>query len=362
MAKRKFELTDKEVQELKVAYASCKDGPTQTRYLAVRLYGTGYPVTEVIEITGCSQRSLMDWCRIYRQRGIAGLVDKRAGGNAAKLNGEQIGRIETIVHCYTPAAYLGAEDSQGNGQFWTVPDVAKLVNDLYAITYKSSTSYRSLMKACGLSLKKPATQYKSRSETKVMAFEEWLEKKLIDTAQERPATVILAEDEASLYLQATLKVVWYPRGQTPLLLLDPSRQCTHFYGALNLSTGDEMAMRSSTMNAEVTVEFLQTLLDAHPGRDLLLFWDRAPWHRGQPIRDILDAHPRLEIVEFPAGAPDLNPQEHVWKDARNAVSHNHCLTKLEDLVNDFEDHLTSNTFPCSLLDKHAYPQLCARFI
>jgi hypothetical protein len=41
-------------------------------------------------------------------------------------------------------------------------------------------------------------------------------KNLIDTAQAAPDTVIVAADEASLYLQATLQVVWAPRGETPV--------------------------------------------------------------------------------------------------------------------------------------------------
>ena len=31
---------------------------------------------------------------------------------------------------------------------------------------------------------------------------------------------------------------------------------------------------------------------------------------------VLAANPRLEIVQFPVAAPELNPQEHVWKATR----------------------------------------------
>ena len=51
---------------------------------------------------------------------------------------------------------------------------------------------------------------------------------MIDIAQEAPDTVILAEDEASLYLQATTKVVWYPQGQTPMVKVDPGRGSLHY--------------------------------------------------------------------------------------------------------------------------------------
>lgn len=152
--------------------------------------------------------------------------------------------------------------------------------------------------------------------------------------------------------------MWAARGQTPLVKLHPGRQSTHFYGALNLLNGQEMAMRSPIMNAETSALFLQKILLAYPADPILLLWDRAPWHRGPRIEAVLEAHPRLEIMYLPAGAPDLNPQEQVWKATRKAVSHNHFTKKLDKLANDFEAHLTTTTFPCSLLEKHAYSYIC----
>jgi len=170
--------------------------------------------------------------------------------------------------------------------------------------------------------------------------------------------VILTSDEAALYLQATLQHVWAPVGQTPVVRADAGRKCTHFYGTLNLQTGEESVLRSEVMNAEVSALHLQQLLTLYPGVPILLFWDRAPWHKGAAVRSVLAANPRLEIVWFPAGSPELNPQEHVWKATREAVSHNHQYVKLPELADDFESHLKTTAFPCSLLDKHDYQALC----
>ena len=86
----------------------------------------------------------------------------------------------------------------------------------------------------------------------------------IDTAQSAPETVIVAGDEASLYLQATTMRVWHPCGQTPVIHVSPNRDSTHFYGALNVQTGQETVMRSPTMNGATTVLFLLMLLAAYP--------------------------------------------------------------------------------------------------
>ena len=115
--------------------------------------------------------------------------------------------------------------------------------------------------------------------------------------------MFLAEDEASLYLQATTAAVWAPRGQTPVVRLHAGREKVNFYGTLNLHTGQEIAMQSDVMNSAATAQHLEQILDALPGVPLLLLWDRAPWHRGQPIQDVLDAHPRLQIMWLSKHAP-----------------------------------------------------------
>lgn len=161
-----------------------------------------------------------------------------------------------------------------------------------------------------------------------------------------------------MYLQATTMYVWSPRGQTPIIRVDPSRSKAGFYGTLDLKTGHEVVTRSPVFNAEVSAQHLQQVLDAFPGRSILFFWDRAPWHHGEPIQRVLAANPRLEIIDYPVAAPELNPQEQVWKQTRRAVSHNHITPKLPKLADDFERHLLSNTFESSFLQRYGYNLVC----
>lgn len=177
MAKRRFQLTEEQVKELTQAYRGCRDGATRTRYQAVRLYGTGYPVEEVKEITGCSQTSLMDWCRIYRTQGPAGLVDKRRGGNRAKLKPAQLEELRIRLQQYTPADLFGSTAATADGQFWTVEDLQRAIEQWYGVCYQSRTSYYSLFDRCDFSRQRPAKAYKSRSEAKIAEFEEQFEKK-----------------------------------------------------------------------------------------------------------------------------------------------------------------------------------------
>jgi transposase len=180
-------------------------------------------------------------------------------------------------------------------------------------------------------------------------------------AQEAPNTVFLAGDEAGLYLQATTCYVWSPSGQTPIVRADPGRAKTNFYGALNLHSGQEVAMRSDLMNAEVSAQYLEMLLEANPDIPIILFWDRAPWHRGKPIDKVLEENPRLEILFFPTASPDLNPQEHVWKAVRREITHNHLEVRLPELADRFLNKLISGTFKVTFLDRYGSTAICPMF-
>jgi transposase len=176
MRKQTFQLSPEQINELQGAYQGCDAGITKTRYQAVRLYGQGYPTAEVMAITGCSRTSLLKWCRRYRRYGVTGLVDQRNGGNSAKLSASEVERLQGQLYQFKPNQVFGQGDYSGNGEFWTVSDLAQWLEREYAVRYQSKNSYRTVLQRCGLSRQRPAQHYQSRSETKVMAFEEALEK------------------------------------------------------------------------------------------------------------------------------------------------------------------------------------------
>ncbi len=176
MSRRRFQLTTEQVKELSNTYANCKDGPTRTRYQAVRLYGTGYLVEEVMSITGCSYTSLMEWCCAYRKEGSAALVDQRRGGNRARVTPSQVADLKGRLHLYTPGDLFGQTAATADGQFWTLPDLGRAMQQWYGVSYQSPSSYHRYLGLCGFSYQRPQRVYKSRSEAQVVEFEDQLEK------------------------------------------------------------------------------------------------------------------------------------------------------------------------------------------
>jgi transposase len=176
-----------------------------------------------------------------------------------------------------------------------------------------------------------------------------------DFLQQHPDGVILALDEMSLYFQATLTRVWAPVGQTPIVSVHPQRDCQHFYGALNLRTGRQIALPAPEQTSEMTANFVMVLLMSYT-QPLLLLLDRASWHFGDAMRRVLSSTDRVQVVHFPPACPDLNPQEHVWERARDVISHNHVYRRFDTLLDAFEAFLNETPFETNFMRKYA-PQV-----
>ncbi|MCZ7544176.1 MAG: transposase [Anaerolineae bacterium] len=120
---------------------------------------------------------------------------------------------------------------------------------------------------------------------------------MTDFLQDHPDGVVLALDEMSLYFQATLTRVWAPVGQTPIVAVHPQRDHVHFYGALNLCTGREIALPAPEATSALTANFLMQVLMLYP-QPIFLLLDRAPWHYGE-VSTLIAETDRLHVMHFP---------------------------------------------------------------
>lgn len=100
------------------------------------------------------------------------LVDKRIGGNSAKLSRLQIEDLSYRIRQYRPRDLFGPEA----GQYWTVPDLVRAIQKWSAVEYHSPSSYFRMFGLCEFSYQKVEKVYKPRSERKVLEFEEQTEK------------------------------------------------------------------------------------------------------------------------------------------------------------------------------------------
>lgn len=167
--------------------------------------------------------------------------------------------------------------------------------------------------------------------------------------------MVLVEDECRIQRESDLNSIWYPEGKYPEIKVEQKKEARCFYGVLDLKAKRCHLRDFSRMVSKNTVEVLRGLEKEYQGKKVLLVWDGAPWHRGE-VRKYL-AEPKkwnLWIEYFPAYHPDLNPQEHVWKEARRNVTHN-CELSFDDKLLKFWQFITQPKFKTNFLQKYMPP-------
>jgi len=132
-------------------------------------------------------------------------------------------------------------------------------------------------------------------------------------AQRSGATIAFA-DEAAFYLLPGVVRTWARVGRTPVLKT-PTRY-GHLSVASAITTCGRLVtqVRDSTFHGEAIVGFLKHLLREIPGK-VVLVWDGARIHHCAEVKAFLkaDAARRLRLVRLPAYAPELNPDEGIWR-------------------------------------------------
>lgn len=73
------------------------------------------------------------------------------------------------------------------------------------------------------------------------------------------------------------------------------------------------------INGELVVVFLRHLL-RHLRGHIILLWDGGTIHRKAVVQDYVCRCRRLHVYRFPAYAPELNPDEYIWTQAKQDLA------------------------------------------
>ncbi|MCA1605187.1 MAG: transposase [Acidobacteria bacterium] len=82
------------------------------------------------------------------------------------------------------------------------------------------------------------------------------------------------------------------------------------------------------------VRFLKSMLSASdPSGKLLIIWDGSPIHRARVVKGFLadGAAARVQLEQLPGYAPELNPDEGIWKHLKYVELKNVCCRNLLEL-------------------------------
>lgn len=139
-------------------------------------------------------------------------------------------------------------------------------------------------------------------------------------------------DQSGFYLLPTVVRTYAPIGQTPIVHEQLSREHLSVMSGITLEGKLLMMEQDRAFKGEDVVRFLKHALRQIVGK-LLVIWDGSPIHRTKALKEFLKdgAAARVRLEQLPSYAPELNPDEGIWKHLKHVELKNVCCRSLSEL-------------------------------
>jgi hypothetical protein len=152
--------------------------------------------------------------------------------------------------------------------------------------------------------------------------------------------VVFFEDECHLLWGDVTGYVWGKRKDRIEIPVVNQRDKQTYYGALNVVTGKCLVQAYKKSDSAATIAFLQYLLQQYPDSRIALLWDGASYHRSQEVKAFLEEinqgldpdQWRVTCLRFAPNAPEQNPIEDVWLQAKRFIREYYMLCRSFPIV------------------------------
>ena len=136
-------------------------------------------------------------------------------------------------------------------------------------------------------------------------------------------------------LTPTVARTWAPRGQTPVLRHSQRHDRISVISAVTVSPARQRVglyyqWHHHNIRDVQAVAFLRHLL-RHLRGHVVLVWDNLGVHKSKLVKKLCRRVPRLHLEYLPAYAPELNPDEGVWRQTKRRLA-NSCPSDRFDLA------------------------------
>lgn len=121
-------------------------------------------------------------------------------------------------------------------------------------------------------------------------------------------------DECGVCLLPFCAKTWAPKGQTPILKEHKSREHLNLFGMISTRGDLCWQIQRTPFKSEDFEEFFTWLTtEKMPETKMLIVWDGASIHKGEPVKNFLKNNPGVAHLEaLPPYCPQLNAIELLW--------------------------------------------------
>jgi transposase len=286
----------------------------ERRRQVIGLRQAGLTYRAIAEQVGLSRTGVIDICQRFAAEGAKGLVSKPRGRKPDEqrlLDAAQEAEVQGLVRRHTPDE-LGLPFA-----LWSRAAVRELVARRCGVELAVRTVGKYLAR-WGFTAQKPIRR---AYEQDPAAVRRWLRRDYpaIVARAKRARGVIFWGDETGLRSDDVRGRGYAPRGRTPLVRVCHRRAGLSLLSAVANKGELRWMVVDGAVKAPDLVRFLRRLVrDAR--RKVFLILDRLQAHRARLTRDWLAEHrSEIEVFYLPAYSPELNPDEGVNADLKQAV-------------------------------------------
>ena len=141
----------------------------------------------------------------------------------------------------------------------------------------------------------------------------------------REGRLVFFVDECHLHGDDVCGYVWGSTNIRIEIPLKNQKDRQTYFGALDYQTKEFFIREYPAGNSSSTVDFVKYLQIQRPGSRIALIWDGASYHKSDELKKFLaalndDCEPErwsITCILFAPNAPEQNPVEDIWLQAKN---------------------------------------------
>jgi transposase len=308
---KNFQLSDTELETLRVAHRDCRDKRSAYRVNAVILLGCGWTTKQVSDALLIDEGTLRTYVKRYRKGGVDKLLQDHYSGGLSYLTVVQ--KQELVLHL-DEQTYLDTKA------------IIRYVERHYGVSY-SVSGMTDLLHALGFSYKKPKIVPGKADPQAQREFLKGYEKLKEDKGEKDP---IYFMDGVHPQHNTQASYGWIKRGEQKEIKSNSGRQRLNINGAINLETLSCATVMDDAVNADSTIELLKRLERKHTKAEAIyIICDNARYYRSRKVKAYLE-NSRIELVFLPPYSPNLNLIERYWKYFKKVVLYNRYYEKFDE--------------------------------
>jgi transposase len=257
---------------------------------------------EIAHLLGVGARTVRNWLRLYRKKGLDALCTLHYKGDPGELTSSQAEQLQAEVQ---------------TGRFRCARQVREWLQTTFAVAYHLSGTKR-LLGRLGCSFHKTTGfLFKARRDQQ----EEFVQKYQADRPAEGEATRRYFVDACHpIWGLELVYNCWLLRGQRFLVGMGGGRKRLNILGAYCPQDQEYLDLRvpKGTIAATQVIELLTRMQQRHPEtQKFILYLDNARYQHARAVREWVEAR-KTQGVEFvleflPPYSPNLNLIERLWK-------------------------------------------------